>query len=354
MPRVCRRLAAKMAITSLVFTFGARPLNAQLEVLLPPSEPGTQARRFLLHLPSSVNGPGPVPFVLGFHGGFGSAESFSTLTSLHLTGETRGFGVAYLDAGDGVWGDYRPGPGQPDADLNYVRSVIDYLVANHHADDRRIYATGISNGAAFSFVLAAQLADRVAAVAPVAHNLTQAFVDQATPSSPVHILQIVGTADPLMPFNGGTQGTGDQVLSSAASMQYWQAINGNGASTAAPLPNLASDATAAFRETFAPSPDGIELERVVVVNGGHTWPGGDQYLPVSTIGLTSRDFNANDLIWDFFAPKSLPIPAASPAAALAAGVVALNRRRRGHHEHSRDRSNPVAAVVSRRRAPAAR
>lgn len=317
-------------IASLCLALSAPAVRADLEIQIPVPGPGGQTRRMLLHLPATPPGSGPLPMVLGFHGGFGDAESFRSLTGLNATADARGFGVAYMDAGDGVWGDYRPGPGHPATDLAYVRAAMDYLVTNHNADPRRFYATGISNGAAFSFVLAAELSDRIAAVAPVAHNLTQAFVDQATPASPVHVLQIVGNADPLMPFQGGLQGNGDPVLSSASTMQYWQALNGNGPSTSVLLPNLAVDGTTAFRETFAPSAAGFELERIVVLNGGHTWPGGDQYLPVSTIGLTSRDFSANEVIWDFFADKLLPIPAPGTVTIVAAICSVLIRGRRAH------------------------
>ena len=301
---------------------------ADLEIHIPVPGTGGQTRRMLLHLPANAQASGPVPIVLGFHGGFGNAELFRSLTGLNATADARGFGVAYMDAGDGVWGDYRPGPGQPDVDLSYVNAAMDYLVANHNADARRFYATGISNGAAFSFVLGAELPHRIAAIAPVAHNITQAFVDQATPKGPMNVLQIVGSADPLMPFAGGVQGSGDQVLSSVATMQYWKNLNGNGASTTSPLPNVATDGTTAVRETFAPSPTGIELERIVVINGGHTWPGGEQYLPTSTIGLTSRDFHANDVIWEFFSDKALAIPGPGTTLAMITGLGLARRPRR--------------------------
>jgi len=267
--------------------------------------PGVGERRLLLHLPPD-RGAGRLPIILGFHGGTGNAESFRSITGLNDTADARGFGVAYMDAGDGVWGDYRPGPGDPAPDLAYVIAAIDYLIANHDADPRRFYATGLSNGGAFSFVLGAELRTRIAAVAPVGHNITQAFVDQATPDGPMHVLQIVGTADPLMPFFGGVQGPGDSVLSSLQTMEFWQAINGNGEPSAIALPNPVSDGTSSFLETYATSTAGYELQRIVVVNGGHTWPGGEQYLPASIIGLTSRDFSASEVIWEFFSDKSLP------------------------------------------------
>ncbi|MDX2200285.1 MAG: PHB depolymerase family esterase [Phycisphaerae bacterium] len=285
---------------TLAIALSLSAARADVEVSI--DVPGGPARRLLLHLPANP-GPGPLPLVLGFHGGFGNAESFRSISALNPTSDARGFAVAYMDAGDGVWGDYRPGPGSPEADLAYVRAALDRLESDFGVDLRRVYATGLSNGGAFCFVLAAELNDHIAAVAPVGHNLTQAFVDQATPGGPMHILQIAGTADPLMPFNGGVQGPGDLVLSSLATMEFWCKVNGNGSPTAVPLPNPAADGTFSVRETYAPSIAGFELERIIVFNGGHTWPGGLQYQPESVIGLTSRDFFANDAIWEFFADK---------------------------------------------------
>jgi polyhydroxybutyrate depolymerase len=302
MPVAIRRSPVAIPFTALTL---ASISAVHADILVPINVPGQAARRLILHLPANP-GNQPLPIILGFHGGGGTAESLRALTGLNATSDARGFAVAYMEAPDGVWGDFRPGPGSPEPDLAYVRAAIDRLVTEYNIDSRRVYATGLSNGGAFSFVLASELNNRIAAIAPVGHNLTQAFVSQAMPQGPAHILQIVGTADPLMPFNGGTQGPGDIVLSSLASMQYWQLINLNGPPTATPLPNPAADGTFAARDVYVPSPSGHELQRIVVFNGGHTWPGGLQYLPESVIGLTSRDFSANELIWQFFADKSLP------------------------------------------------
>jgi polyhydroxybutyrate depolymerase len=40
--------------------------------------------------------------------------------------------------------------------------------------------------------------------------------------------------------------------------------------------------------------------------GGHTWPGGLQYLPERLIGGVCRDFDATELIWTFFRRHSKP------------------------------------------------
>jgi poly(3-hydroxybutyrate) depolymerase/sugar lactone lactonase YvrE len=60
-------------------------------------------------------------------------------------------------------------PGEfQDRDLRYVETLIQDLSATYKVDDRRIYATGISNGAMFCYLLLATRPERFAAVAPVA------------------------------------------------------------------------------------------------------------------------------------------------------------------------------------------
>jgi polyhydroxybutyrate depolymerase len=46
--------------------------------------------------------------------------------------------------------------------------------------------------------------------------------------------------------------------------------------------------------------EGTEVILYTVEGGGHTWPGGWQYLPEKIVGKTSRDTDANEVIWDFF------------------------------------------------------
>ncbi|MCX6008557.1 MAG: hypothetical protein NTW48_00675 [Chloroflexi bacterium] len=46
--------------------------------------------------------------------------------------------------------------------------------------------------------------------------------------------------------------------------------------------------------------DGAEVVLYAIEGGGHTWPGGLQYLPELVIGKTSREFNASEVIWQFF------------------------------------------------------
>jgi len=43
-----------------------------------------------------------------------------------------------------------------------------------------------------------------------------------------------------------------------------------------------------------------------VKGAGNTWPGGEQYEPENTVGKTSRDLDANEVVWNFLVTKKLP------------------------------------------------
>ncbi len=307
--RPFRRALSRLAAVGAAAALASAPANAQTEQVIRVRTGDDQLRRALVVLPPQTDGL-PLPVVLAFHGGGGNAESFRDITGLDDAGARFNFIAVFADAGDGDWGDWRTSTGLPDVDLAYVRLVLLALRDIAHVDVRRVYATGLSNGGSFSQVIAAELDGRLAAVGPVANNLSEAFVDNATPRVPTPLIQIVGTDDPVNPFEGGPAAVpGDEpLIGSDATMAYWAEVNGNAAPTPIPLPNGAQDGTFARRDVFAGGR--APLQRIVVTGGGHTWPGGEQYLPVNVIGRTSRDFNANDELWAFFQNLTAPCAAA--------------------------------------------
>jgi polyhydroxybutyrate depolymerase len=88
-------------------------------------------------------------------------------------------------------------------DIAFIAALLDALARRHPIDAKRVFATGISNGGIFSHYLAANLADRIAAIAPVAGGFADPFYRRFAPSQPVSVFIVQGTADPLMPFDGG-------------------------------------------------------------------------------------------------------------------------------------------------------
>ncbi|HJY87163.1 MAG TPA: hypothetical protein VKE24_10035, partial [Candidatus Acidoferrales bacterium] len=85
-------------------------------------------------------------------------------------------------------------------DVAFIRALIDNLEHNYSVDPRRIFVTGISNGGMMSYRIGCELADQIAAIAPVegAQNI------DCWPSGPVSVILFHGSKDRLVPFRGGS------------------------------------------------------------------------------------------------------------------------------------------------------
>jgi polyhydroxybutyrate depolymerase len=177
----------------------------------------------------------------------------------------------------------------------------------YNIDRDRIYVTGISNGGMMSYRLACDLADQITAVAAVTANLSEELAARCDPARPVPLLILNGTEDPLIRWEGGEikvfRKSRGNVLSVDETVEMWRAFNGCPADPQVEvLPDESpGDHTRVRREVYAPWTDGAVIDLMVVEGGGHTWPGGYQYLPDWLVGRTSRDIDANVVIWDFLA-----------------------------------------------------
>jgi polyhydroxybutyrate depolymerase len=154
--------------------------------------------------------------------------------------------------------------------------------------------------------LGCELSNRIAAIAVVAATMEATTIAPAcNPGRAVPALYIHGTADPLVPFSGGTMtasGTaGGTILSHFQTIDKWMTLNNcNTSPTTTDLPDVANDGTTIKRRVYSGGTNGSEVVSYVILNGGHTWPQGYQYLNEAIVGKTSQDMNASEVIWTFF------------------------------------------------------
>jgi polyhydroxybutyrate depolymerase len=277
-------------------------------------------RTYLIHLPSS-DFHKHLPIVFMLHGGKGDGSSVIKLTrgEFNRLSDQKGFIVVYPDCLGTQWNDGRneiPVKGKRTKDLpddtGFISALIDELIIKYNADPERIYSTGISNGAMMSYRLGCELSDKIAAIAPVAGNIPVNLIPRFKPGKPVAVLAINGDEDPLVPIEGG-EVTGPfgkkklgKVISAHESVMYW--TRNNGCSSSAIItesdPNP-EDGTSIRKEVYPNKSNGKEVILYIIRGGGHTWPGGLQYLGKWVIGRTSKDLDATSIIWEFFEKQSL-------------------------------------------------
>jgi polyhydroxybutyrate depolymerase len=276
-------------------------------------EVGGRQRTYYLHVPADLPADKPAPLVLVFHGGGGNALGMERyLAKFSKLADQEHFLVAYLEGIDKSWNDGRGDPSNNAAkenvdDLAFVMAMLDAIGKEHQIDPRRIYATGISNGAIFSHYLAANHADKIAAIAPVVGSIADPFYQQFHPSQPVSVLILQGTKDPLVPYEGGQIGQGNlgnrgKVIATDETVKLW--VQADGCQTEPVVDALPDkdpdDGCTITRYTYGPGKNGVEVVLYKIEGGGHTWPGGPQYFPKFLIGPVCRDIDATQVIWDFF------------------------------------------------------
>ncbi len=268
-----------------------------------------QQRKLLIHFPPSFSQG--LPLVIVLHGGGGNKENVNKVTNFSAVADSENFLVAYPDGIDNQWNDGREYKTlfkkQSDADdVGFISSMIDYLIEKYNVDSNSVFVCGISNGGMMSLRIACQLAGKINSAASVAANMTPFLINNCSPIKPVSIMFICGTKDPLVPYYGGKVGLGilknrGTVFSVEKSVDYWIKLN-----KCNPLPIVIEeddnkfDKTKAIKKIFSDGLNGSEVILYTIENGGHTWPGGLQYLSERTIGKLSKDINASEVIWKFF------------------------------------------------------
>jgi polyhydroxybutyrate depolymerase len=299
-----RRLLPLLVIAVVLAGCGARCAWAAPDQGSATFEFGGLSRTYLVHVP-----PGrPTGLVLNLHGGGSTGSGQQRLTNFDAVADANGFVVVYPDGIDNNWADGR-GASEPDRrgidDVGFLAALAGKLQNEYGIDPGHVFATGMSNGGFMSNRLGCDRADVFAAVAPVSGTLGAGVA--CNPSRPVAVLEVHGTADPLVPFDGGTMrgrgGTSD-IVSAPAMVERWRAADGcQGAPAAETLPST-GDGTVVHRFASTSCAAGTAVVFYQVDDGGHTWPGGPQYLPKAIIGPTTHAFAASEAIGQFFAAQA--------------------------------------------------
>ncbi|WP_063066013.1 alpha/beta hydrolase family esterase [Nocardia violaceofusca] len=292
----------------------SHPTGTSIESFAAAGKSGT----YILDVPAVT---APLPLVVDLHGYLEPAALEYAGTGLGSFGMANGFATVtpQLDEPGVPRWDF----GDHSADIAYLSDLLTHVEANRCVDERRVYVTGLSMGAFTTSSLACQLADRIAAVAPVAGLQDFAWCD---PVRAVPMVAFHGTEDPIVAYTGGVgpnakylpsaDGTGSAAqrgdtrpggvngpgpVSIPEQAAAWARREGCGVP-----PRQQQVAPDVVRYTY-PCPDRTAVQLYAVVGGGHTWPGTASVIsPEPLVGRTTTAISANRIIWDFFRDHPLP------------------------------------------------
>ena len=264
---------------------------------------GASERSYEIDMPARREREQALPVVIVFHGGGGAADSVRRQSRMSARGEADGFIAVYPQGSGGIAGRLKtwnagtccgPAMQQRIDEMAFVAALLDDLAAAVAIDRARVYATGISNGGMMAYEVACAFADRIAAIAVVAGEMTA--LERCRPSRPVPVLVIHGSDDRNLPVDGGVGAKAfavHDVRSVAAAVEFWMRHDGC-------VDSARSEVAGTVRRTrYASCSGGSEVELVMIEGGGHSWPGGDRL--ARFLDPPSQALDATAEIWRFFA-----------------------------------------------------
>lgn len=259
-------------------------------------------REFVTYIPAISNTTDKLAVIISLHGRVGTGKGMMDFADFRRIAVHEKFLIVCPDGINRSWNDGRPTPAQKKGinDVHFIDQLITYIISNYPVDASRVYLTGMSNGGFMASRLACELNNRIAAVAVVGASMDKYMGYQ--PKRPIPVLYIQGTKDPLVPYDGGNmKGAGGDIYSHTDVLTLWAVNNGcDNKPVITKIPDDAKDGTSIIKAEYINLASGIKATGYTVTNGGHTWPGGSQYLPKFLIGTVSHNLNACEVIWDFF------------------------------------------------------
>jgi polyhydroxybutyrate depolymerase len=267
-------------------------------------------REYVLLKPAVLEDEKSYPLVLALHGGGGDGKRMCRLRGgIQEFATQEGYFVLCPDGFERHWNDgrnidrWRAHSDDID-DVGFLLELIDLITVQYPIDRERLFVTGMSNGGKMSLRLACEASETFRAAAAVIASLPADL--KCEPRQPISIMIMNGTEDPLVPWIGGqVRALGQplgEALSTPETISFWVAEND--CETEPAISSLAdivlSDQSSIQLDLYADCLSGEQVALYTVAGGGHTWPGGAQYLPKFLIGQTNQDAHAGKLIWEFF------------------------------------------------------
>ena len=285
-------------LTLFFFAAGAFAQSTHLDTIMH----GGLARTYRVYVPAAYNGSQPVPLVFNLHGYTSNAWQQEIYGDFRPIADTANFILVHPD------GSVQPGTadtqfwnigllGSSVDDVSFLEALIDTLDAQYNINRARVYSAGMSNGGYMGYLLACE-SGQFAAIASVTGSMTLPMYSSCNPAKPLPVMEIHGTADPTVPYNGSATSQGIEDV-----VSLWVTKN-----NCSPIPVMTNvpntnpgDSATAEHYLYTGGIGGNTIEHFKVINGGHTWPNS-----ILTIGVTCRDFDASKEIWRFFSQYSNP------------------------------------------------
>jgi polyhydroxybutyrate depolymerase len=279
---------------------------------------GDRERSAIVHVPAHATERRDFPIIINFHGGGGHGANEQEYSLMDRLADRENFLAVYPN-GTGQFSKrlltWNAGTCcgyaaiQQIDDVGFVRALIDKIAEVLPIERRRIYATGLSNGAMMAYRLAAEAGDLIAAIAPVAGGMVLPRIksQRAIPVMHMHSLD-----DPRALYGGGLGPpfpfTNSRVFHPDIEQTISRWVKHNGCSAELALDRQLQNKEArqsARRYVYSNCREGSEVVLWKLTGAGHVWPGGKQKVLERILGPSTEIIDANQEMWNFFQRFSL-------------------------------------------------
>jgi polyhydroxybutyrate depolymerase len=225
-----------------------------------------------------------------------SASSMMGYSGFNTIAESNNFIAVYANGLNSTW-NITAGQTGPD-DVGFLNALMDSIINDYSVNQNRMYCCGFSYGGFMSHRMACEYSNKFAAIASVSGLMANATYTACNPMNAIPVLQIHGTADLIISYNGSASNKSVNDV-----MTFWQQKNAcNATPTVTSLPDVVSEGSTVNKNDYSPCGSNKPVELLKIVNGGHTWA---NELSLSGIGNVNKDISASQEIWNFFNRFSL-------------------------------------------------
>lgn len=254
-------------------------------------------RKYIVYAPKNYNSEKSYPVIFNFHGGGMTAAEQMLYTQMNHTADKHNFIVVYPQ---GIKEDWNVGFGMSykngTDDIGFTDALLNQIQKDYSVDSKKVFATGLSRGGFFVHRIAAELPHRFAGVASIGAPLPDSVAIHNPIKKDISVLMVHGKADEIVVYEGKKGG----YYSAQNTFDYWKDSDAV-VKILKKIDKVKSDNTSI--EVLEANSKTKSVMLISIENGGHTWPGADDFNIALPIGITSHEININEYMWAFFNMK---------------------------------------------------
>ena len=242
-------------------------------------------REYLIYIPSSYDPNSATPILFAFHGFGGYSQYFVNTADFRSLADQFNFIAVYpqglICGGGTTWNTNPPGGDNKCSqdDIGFFAALLNEISGNYNIDASKVFLTGYSNGADFSYSMACYQSSLVTAIAPVSGLMPMNDSSECQPSHATSVMIFNGTIDYSRPYNG----IAGYMMSVDQTVAYWSQYNNTDSS---PQTNIVGDIE---NYTYLNGDNYTTVDLFKIINGDHYW-----------FNLSYNGNSMEELMWNFF------------------------------------------------------